>query len=76
MGGGSVGVALDVVVEFLDKLEDMIECTDEESDREEMTYDALLKHTAGATQLGIKTVDTLVKGIIFEPTNYRNILEG
>jgi hypothetical protein len=55
---------------ILDKLKDTIERTNAELDREETIFKALLEHTATVTKLGIKTVDTLVKGIIFEPTNY------
>ncbi len=50
------------------KLEDSMAST--KQDREEYLFHALLDHTATVTRLGIQTVDTLVKCIIYKPTNY------
>jgi hypothetical protein len=50
------------------KLKDAMANT--EQDREEYLFHALLDHTATATRIGIKTVDTLAKSIICKPTNY------
>ena len=54
---------------LLDKLEGTLTTLDGD-DREESMYTALFNHTASATVLGTSTVDTLIKGIIYEPTNY------
>ena len=53
----------------LDKVKDTITNTDEEVDNEVLLFNLLLDHTAMVTKLGIKSVDTLVKAIIYEPTN-------
>lgn len=37
--------------------------------QEEQFYEAVLKHVAQFSRLGISIVDSLVRGIIFEPTN-------
>lgn len=66
---GISGTGPKTLRKLLDKLEGTLTDLDGE-DKEESMYTALFNHTASATRLGIRTVDTLIKGIIYEPTNY------
>ena len=66
---GIKGIGPKKLKQLLDKLEDEVTISIG-ADKEESLFTALLNHTATATGLGISTVDTLIKGIIYEPTNY------
>lgn len=66
---GIVGAGPKTLRKMLDKLEDALTISDGQ-DKEDALFTALLNHTAIATMLDIDTVNTLVKGIIYEPTNY------
>ncbi|KAL7428460.1 hypothetical protein ACHAXH_002655 [Discostella pseudostelligera] len=66
---GIIGAGPKMLRKLLDKLEETITNSDE-ADKEDSLFMALLSHTASATGLGISTVDTLIKGIIYKPTKY------
>jgi len=66
---GIIGAGPKPLRKLLDKLEETM-TNSVEADTEDSLFTALLSHTASATGLGISTVDTLIKGIIYKPTNY------
>ena len=53
---------------ILDPLKESME--EKDSDNEDMFYHKLLKKVAKKTRLGVDVIETLVAGIIYEPTNY------
>ena len=66
---GIVGAGPKKLRKILDKLAITIPNSDG-VDTEESLFTALLDYTASASGLGISTINTLIKGIIYEPTNY------
>ena len=65
---GIVRVGAKNLKKEIDKLKEELEECDREN--EDMIYEKLFKIVAKKTHIGSRVVDTLVKGIIYEPTNY------